>query len=116
MAKPNRSEALRFQDLKQEINQLRYFAKGTVLTRMVKCGKPYCACRTQPSKRHGPYYEWTYKVQAKTVNIRLSAAAAPIYQAAAQQYKHLKKTLGRLESLSRKALARLAKQAERSAS
>ncbi|MFN7924870.1 MAG: DUF6788 family protein [Bryobacteraceae bacterium] len=106
----------RFQQLKQELAQLEYFTKGTVLSRMVKCGKAQCACHTQPSKRHGPYYEWTYKQGGKTVNVRLSPPSAAIYRAAAKQYRRLKATLARMERLSRQALVRLAKHAETSPS
>jgi uncharacterized coiled-coil protein SlyX len=105
--------AKRFRELKTELAQIGYFSKGTVLTRRMKCGKPQCACHTQPAKRHGPYYEWTYKEQGKTVNVRLSKQAAPIYQRAAQQYRKLKAILNRLEKLSRQALARSAKDATR---
>ena len=107
------SYATRFQELKTDLAGIEYFSKGTLLKRMVKCGKPQCACRTKPSKRHGPYYEWTYKAQGKTVNVRLSEEAAPIFQAAAKQYRLLKSILNRLEKLSRRALATLAKNAER---
>lgn len=103
----------RFRELRRQLAQLEFFAKGTVLARMMKCGKPQCACHSEPSKRHGPYYEWTYKSGGRTVNVRLTATSAPIYQAAATQYKKLKVTLDRMEKLSRQALARLAKQADR---
>ena len=103
----------RFQELKAELGHIEYFSKGTVLARMVKCGKPQCACHTKPSKRHGPYYEWTYKAKGKTVNVRLSAEAAPLFQAAAKQYRKLKSLLTRLEKLSRQALSKLAKDAAR---
>ena len=79
---------------------------------MVKCGKAHCACSTDPAKRHGPYYEWTYKAQGKTVNVRLTAEAAPLIQSAAKQYRKLKSILTRLEKLSRQALAKLAKDAD----
>ena len=62
--------AQRFQELKRGLDQLEYFCKGTVLKRMTKCGKAYCACASDPTKRHGPYFELTYKVDAKTVNVR----------------------------------------------
>src|ERR1017187_909413 len=88
------------------------FLKGTVLKRMMKCGQPQCACHRDPSRRHGPYFEWTYKVQGKTVNVKLSSQAAPLYQAATKQHRKLKAMLARMERLSRTALARLAKQAE----
>jgi uncharacterized coiled-coil protein SlyX len=105
--------AKRFQELKTELAQIGYFAKGTVLTRRMKCGKPQCACHTQPTKRHGPYYEWTYKAQGKTVNVRLSKQAASLYRDAAKQYRKLKWILSRLEKLSRQALAKSAQQLAR---
>ena len=77
----------------------------------MKCGQPRCACHRDPAQRHGPYWEWTYKAQAKTVNVRLPTEAGPLYQAAARQYRHLKALLRRLEIVSRAALAALAKEA-----
>jgi|SRR2546430_1498455 len=104
--------AQRFRQARQELHQLDYFLKGTVSKRMMKCGQPQCACHRDPSQRHGPYFEWTYKVKGKTVNVKLSPQAAPIYLAATKQNRKLKTALDRMERLSRAALARLAKQAE----
>jgi len=102
----------RFRQAQQELHQLGYFLKGTVLKRMMKCGHPNCACQRDVSRRHGPYFEWTYKIKGKTVNVKLSPQAAPIYQAATKQHRKLKAALARMERLSRTALARLAKQAD----
>jgi hypothetical protein len=104
--------AQRYQRLLQELQSLEYFCKGTVLERRMKCGQPSCGCHENPAKRHGPYWEWTYKAQAKTVNVRLVPAAGPIYKAASQQYRKLKALLTQLERLSRTALAAVAKNAE----
>ena len=101
----------RFRQARQELLQLGYFLKGTVLKRMMKCGHPNCACHRDASQRHGPYFEWTYKVNGKTVNVKLSPHTAPLYQAATKQHRQLKVALARLERLSRVALARLASQA-----
>ena len=106
-----KSPAQRFAELKQELQRLEFFCKGTVLARKMKCGQPGCACHSHPAKRHGPYWEWTYKVQAKTINVRLSPATGPLYQAATQQHRKLKALLHRLETLSRAALAAAAKKA-----
>jgi hypothetical protein len=108
------SYARSFERLRRELDELGYFCKGTVLKRMMKCGQRRCACHRDPSKRHGPYFEWTYKVKGKTINIRLSAEEAPIYRTATQQYRKLKTILARMERLSRPALARLTKMALRS--
>jgi len=105
------ADSKRFQELKADLARIEYFSKGTVLARMIKCGKRKCPCGTDPKKRHGPYFEWTYKEQGKTVNVRLRPEAAPLFQAASKQYWKLKSTLARLEKLSRQAITRLAKEA-----
>ena len=94
-----------FRQARQELLQLDYFLKGTVLKRIMKCGQPQCACHRDPSQRHGPYFEWTYKAAGKTVNVKLSRQAAPLYQAAARQHRKLKTVLARMERRSRTALA-----------
>src|SRR5499427_1225551 len=104
--------AQRFQTLKREFQQLEYFCKGTLLRRMMKCGKAQCACRHDPSKRHGPYFEWTYKAKGKTINVKLTPETAPLYQAASRQYRKLKTALNRLERLSQIALRHQAKLAQ----
>jgi hypothetical protein len=91
------------------LEQLEYFCKGTVLKRMMKCGKAHCACASDPNKRHGPYYELTYKANGKTVNVKLSPEAAPLYKAASQQYRKLKNLFNRLEKLSQTILRYQAK-------
>src|SRR6266404_2375480 len=69
VSKTSRTPALdryaqRFLELKRELQNLEYFCKGTVLQRRMKCGQPGCPCHADSSKRHGPYWEWTYKAKA----------------------------------------------------
>lgn len=104
------ADLLRFEELKVALSRIGYFSKGTVLRRMVKCGRSTCACGSNPKKRHGPYFEWTYKENGKTVNARLTPEAAPLFQSAAKQYRALKNHLARLEKVSRQAITRLAKE------
>jgi hypothetical protein len=102
----------RFHELKREFQGLEYFCKGTVLKRMVKCGKASCPCGHDPAKRHGPYFEWTYKAKGKTVNVKLTPETAAIFRAASQQYRSLKSLLNRLERLSHTVLQQQAKLAQ----
>ena len=67
------ADAKRFEELKVDLARIEYFSKGTLQARMIKCGKPKCPCGADPKRRHGPYFEWTYKEQGKTVNVRLTA-------------------------------------------
>jgi len=101
-----------FLELRRDLEKIGYFCKGTVLKRMMKCGKPQCACASNATKRHGPYFELTYKANGKTVNVKLSPQAAPLYRAAAQQYRKLKTLLNRLDKLSKTILRYQAKLAE----
>jgi Family of unknown function (DUF6788) len=108
--------AQRFRTLKREFQQLEYFCKGTLLKRMMKCGKAHCACRHDPAKRHGPYFEWTYKAKGKTVNVKLTRDVMPMFRAASHQYRQLRSLLNRLETLSQTVLrhqAKLAQSADR---
>src|SRR5271166_4711905 len=102
----------RFLELRRDLERIEYFCKGTVLRRMMKCGKAQCACASDATKRHGPYSEITYKANGKTVNLKLSPEAAPLYRAAAQQYRRLKTLLNRLDKLSKTILRYQAKLAE----
>jgi hypothetical protein len=110
-----RSDAQRFAALKREILPLDYFCKGTMLKRRMKCGNPRCACHRDPRQRHGPYWECTYKVQNKTVNLKLYPETMPLYRAAIRQHRRLKSLLRQMEGLSRSALAHLAQQKLRGA-
>ncbi|MGH9210807.1 MAG: DUF6788 family protein, partial [Acidimicrobiales bacterium] len=38
-----------------------------------------CRCHADPHQRHGPYYQWTAKIDGKTVTRWLKSAAA-LYQ------------------------------------
>ena len=68
----------RFRELKRGLEQIDCFCKGTVLKRRMKCGKAHCVCASDPTRRHGPYVELTYKANGKTVNVNLSPEAAPL--------------------------------------
>jgi hypothetical protein len=100
--------AQNFAALKQDLAKVGYFCKGTVLRRMMKCGQKRCACHQDTDKRHGPYFEWTYKEKGKTINRRLRPEEARIYQAATKQQRKLLSVLERMEQVSRKAVSRIA--------
>ncbi|HUJ82875.1 MAG TPA: DUF6788 family protein [Candidatus Acidoferrales bacterium] len=97
-----------YRELTASLGELGYFCKGTVLSRTLKCGRATCPCANDPKKRHGPYFEWTYKVAGKTVHHRLSAQEAKVYEDGAAEYRKLKLLLRRMEDISRRAFARQA--------
>ncbi len=54
--------------------------RGSISERTIRCGKPNCACATDPEARHGPYFSFTRAVGGKTRSRFLSAEQAALAQ------------------------------------
>jgi len=39
---------------------------------MTRCGYPRCRCHADPPLLHGPYHQWTRKINGKTVTRMLT--------------------------------------------
>jgi len=70
----------RYRELLSELAEIGFIRSGSVAPRYNYCGKANCRCHADPPQPHGPYYQWTAKVGGKTVNRRLSAREAELYQ------------------------------------
>jgi hypothetical protein len=69
----------RYRELARQLADIGYIASGSVAPRYNRCGKTNCACHADPPRLHGPYWQWTAKVDGKTVNRRLSQREAELY-------------------------------------
>jgi hypothetical protein len=56
---------------KQELQRLEIALQGSVTERWMPCGKKGCRCQADPPQLHGPYYQWTAKVDGRTKTLRL---------------------------------------------
>src|SRR5207247_4278030 len=77
---------------------------GSTTQRHTRCGRPNCACHADPPRLHGPYWQWTRKVAAKTVCRWLSPDQHDDYQAWIDNDRRLRELLARLEALGADAL------------
>jgi hypothetical protein len=41
------------------LTDARPMRRGSLTTRLMKCGRSACACQRDPDARHGPYIEWS---------------------------------------------------------
>lgn len=73
---------------------------GNVVTRSLTCGKPGCRCKADPPQLHGPYRQWTRKIDGKTVTRWLSAEQAERYAPWFANARRLRELLTELETLS----------------
>jgi hypothetical protein len=72
---------------------------GTVLVRMMGCGKPGCGCKADPPRLHGPYIQWTRKIAGRTRTRRLTQEELERYQPWFDNARRLRELLGELEAL-----------------
>ena len=50
-----------------ELASLGLALPGTLTQRHVRCGRANCRCHADPPVLHGPYWQWTRKIDGKTV-------------------------------------------------
>ena len=77
---------------------------GSITERRTRCGHRNCACRAGPPRLHGPYWQWTRKVAARTICRWLSPGQYHDYQAWIDNDRRLRELLARLEALGAAAL------------
>jgi len=78
MASARVPDAERYETLKHELAEIGLIRRGSLVRRMVRCGKPGCRCQASKPQLHGPYYQWTRKLQGKTVTLRVNRDEAKL--------------------------------------
>ena len=79
--------------IREELATIDYLCSGTLLKRMMKCGKPSCRCHEDPAARHGPYYEWTHMKAGKLIHRYVWAEQARLLEQAIANYRKAQKLL-----------------------
>lgn len=95
----------RYRELAQKLSQIGWIAAGSIAKRTERCGKAYCACASDPSARHGPYWHFTARVEGKTVNKRLSEHDARLYQEWIGNERAVRSLLAEMREIAAKAQA-----------
>lgn len=103
-----------YENVKAEIESLGFVMQGSVVKRTTRCGQPNCRCNLGPPYEHGPYYQWTRKVKAKTVTRILTPTEARIYQECIRNERRLRKLLSKMYRISSKAVESLADEKQKS--
>jgi hypothetical protein len=96
-------------ELSSEAGLIGWLAAGSLVRRSTACGKSGCRCQAEPPQLHGPYWQWTKKVNGKTVTRRLTDEQARLFQEWLGNRQRLQRTLSAMEAVSDKATAILLK-------
>ena len=79
----------RYRQLAAQIAEIGYITSGTLTHRRTRCSNPNCRCAADPPRLHGPYWQWTTKINGKTVTRRLTTNQAALYAEWINNNKHL---------------------------
>lgn len=77
---------------------------GTLTVRSYACGKPRCRCHDDPPQLHGPYAEWTRKIEGKTVTRRLTPDQLAAWQPLFDNARKIRGLLAAIQDLTLQAI------------
>lgn len=101
-----------YRDLLAQLSELGFITAGSLASRYNRCGKPGCHCHSDPPRPHGPYWQWTAKVNGKTVNRRLTSRQAALYQQWIANDRRLRAIINDLRAVAAQATELIMKAAE----
>ena len=95
----------RYAELASQVADIGFIVAGSVAHRYTRCTSPGCRCNADPPQRHGPYYQWTAKIDGKTVTRRLTLAEAVLYQEWIANDRQLRTTIANMREIAEQATA-----------
>ncbi len=101
----------RYRQLAAEPATIGLIHSGSLTRRYTRCATPGCKCHADPPQPHGPYYQWSAKVNGKTVTRRLSKSEAELYQEWIDNDRRLRALIQQMRQVAAKATELRLKQA-----
>ena len=101
----------RHRELAAQIADIGIIAAGSVTRRFTRCTSVGCRCTAEPPQPHGPYWQWTAKVNGKTVTKRLTEREAQLYQEWIGNDRRIRELVDQLRNIDAKAAELLLKEA-----
>lgn len=111
MSRVRQSDAERYEALKRQVADVPPIRRGSIVRRFMPCGKSGCRCQASPPRLHGPYYQWTRKVQGRTVTIRIDRSQAKLLQEWIANGRRLDALVRQMESVSLRLTEKLLREA-----
>lgn len=111
MTEPRLSEELQsvlqrcradYETAKAALGDVGFICEGSLAQIRTCCRNPNCRC-SDPARRHGPYWQLTWKEAGKTVSRRLSAEEAQLYKEWIDNRRKLGSVIREMQAVSRRA-------------
>jgi hypothetical protein len=101
----------RYRELAAQLATIGLIHSGSLTRRYTRCATPGCKCHADPPQPHGPYHQWSAKVNGKTVTRRLSANEAELYEEWIANDRRLRDLIQQMRQIAAKATELKLKQA-----
>ena len=100
-----------YRELAAQLPSIGMIHSGSVTRRYTRCATPGCKCHADPPQPHGPYYQWTAKINGKTVTRRISEREAELYQEWIANDRQLRDLIDQMRQIAAKVAELTLKQA-----
>lgn len=87
----------RTQQLRAALEDMALVCSGTLISRTKVCGRKNCRCATDPEARHGPYHEWSRRIDGRLRHSVVSPEQAELLQVGIENYRRILRLLRRWE-------------------
>ena len=93
----------KYEQTKARIQKIGFICQGSLTKRWLTCGNKNCGCRKDQKKRHGPYYQLSWKEKNKTASRYIAPENIPTYRKWLKKRKELMAIIEEMLAISRKA-------------
>jgi hypothetical protein len=100
VSEPNQADRRAQAAIARRLAAAGFALPGSLIERATRCGKANCSCKADPPRLHGPYHQWTRKVDGKTLTINLTDEQMDRYGKWLTEAQRLRALLNELEELS----------------
>ena len=93
----------RYRQLAAQLADIGMISAGSLTRRYTRCTSPGCKCRADPPQPHGPYWQWTRKIDGKTITRRLTPTEAKLYHRWIANDRRMRRIIEQMRTIAAKA-------------
>ena len=93
----------RYRELAAQLADIGYITAGSITQRHTRCANQNCRCHADPPQLHGPYWQWTRKIDGNTVTRRLNTTEAKLYREWIANDRRLRAIIDQMRTVAAKA-------------
>jgi len=98
-----RTYEVEYSRIKASIQDVGFVCTGSLSERWLTCGNANCRCHRDPSLRHGPYFQLSWKQDGKTVSRFILPQIAELYRQWIDNRRSLESAIAQMHAVSEKA-------------